>query len=71
MMYMRRPSLPVSVPFFKDPRLNVTVEQALPQAALHSHYHRARFAPRIRAKGIDPPATDFIVWLWKGHPPAA
>jgi uncharacterized damage-inducible protein DinB len=55
----------VNIPWFKDPPLNITTEQALMQAAMHSHYHRAQNATRLREIGIDPPLTDYIVWLWK------
>jgi uncharacterized damage-inducible protein DinB len=55
----------VNIPWFKDPPVNITTEQALMQAAMHSHYHRAQNATRLREIGIDPPLTDYIVWLWK------
>jgi uncharacterized damage-inducible protein DinB len=58
----------ITIPWFKDPPLDLPVEQALLQAALHSHYHRAQNATRLRELGGVPPATDYIVWLWKGKP---
>jgi uncharacterized damage-inducible protein DinB len=45
-----------------------TVREALLQVAMHSHYHRAQLATRIRELGGDPPLTDFIVWVWDGRP---
>jgi len=56
----------INIPWFKDPALDLPVEQALLQAALHSHYHRAQNATRLRELGGVPPLTDYIVWLWKG-----
>jgi len=32
----------ITIPWFKDPPMTVTVAQALTQAAMHSHYHRGR-----------------------------
>lgn len=55
----------VNIPWFKDPPVNITVEQALMQAAMHSQHHRAQNAARMRELGIEPPLTDYIVWLWK------
>jgi uncharacterized damage-inducible protein DinB len=56
----------IAIPWVKDPLLEIPVEQALLQAALHSHYHRAQNATRLRELGGVPPLTDYIVWLWKG-----
>jgi uncharacterized damage-inducible protein DinB len=56
----------VVVPWFKEPPLQLPVGQALLQAAMHSHYHRAQNATRLRELGGVPPLTDYIVWLWKG-----
>jgi uncharacterized damage-inducible protein DinB len=55
----------VNIPWFKDPPMNITVEQALMQAAMHSQHHRGQNATRMRELGIEPPLTDYIVWLWK------
>ena len=60
----------VNIPWFKDPPLDLPVEQGLLQAALHSHYHRAQNVTRLRELGGVPPLTDYIVWLWKGKPDA-
>jgi uncharacterized damage-inducible protein DinB len=58
----------VEIPWFKP--LKITVRQALTQAAMHSHYHRGQNATRLRELGGVPPATDFIMWLNQGQPPA-
>jgi len=58
----------VTIPWFKDPPISITIEQALTQAAMHSHYHRGQNATRLRELGGNPPLTDFIFWLWKGKP---
>jgi uncharacterized damage-inducible protein DinB len=60
----------INVPWFKDPALDLPIEQALLQAAMHSHYHRGQNATRLRELGGEPPLTDYIVWLWKGKVPA-
>jgi uncharacterized damage-inducible protein DinB len=57
----------VSMPWFKPP-LEITVERALAQLAMHSHYHRGQNAVILRELGGDPPTTDLIVWHWKGRP---
>ena len=56
----------INVPWFKDPALDLPIEQALLQAAMHSHYHRGQNATRLRELGGEPPLIDYIVWLWKG-----
>ena len=61
---------PINVPWFTDPALDLPAEQALLQAAMHSHYHRGQNATRLRELGGEPPFTDYIFWLWKGKPPA-
>lgn len=66
----QRLSEEVDVPWFKDPPLRLRVEDALMQAAMHSHYHRGQNATRLRELGGEPPMTDFIVWLWRGRPQA-
>ena len=59
----------VTMPWFKPP-LELTVENALAQMAMHSHYHRGQNAVILRERGGEPPTTDLIVWLWKGRPAA-
>ena len=61
----------VTIPWFKDPPLVITREEALTQAAMHSHYHRAQNATRLRELGGAPPLTDLIIWWWKGRPEPA
>jgi uncharacterized damage-inducible protein DinB len=56
------------IPWFTDPPLELTVSQALVQAAMHSQHHRGQNAVRLREIGAEPPATDMIVWWWKGRP---
>jgi uncharacterized damage-inducible protein DinB len=58
----------VSPPWFKEPAVHLTVAEALTQCAMHSHYHRAQNATRLREVGGEPPLTDLIVWYWKGRP---
>lgn len=57
----------ISMPWFKPP-LDLTVERALAQLAMHSHYHRGQNAVILRELGGEPPTTDLIVWHWKGRP---
>ncbi len=56
------------IAWFKDPPLTIPLEQALLQAAMHSHYHRGQNATRLRELGGEPPLTDYILWLWKNKP---
>lgn len=44
-------------------------EEAL-EVPMHSHYHRAQLATRIRELGGEPPLTDFVAWTWAGRPAA-
>jgi uncharacterized damage-inducible protein DinB len=62
---------PVSIVWFKDPPLTITVAEALTQCAMHAHYHRGQNATRLRELGGVPPTTDLIVWHWKGRPAGA
>jgi uncharacterized damage-inducible protein DinB len=59
----------ILMPWFKPP-LEITVERALAQLAMHSHYHRGQNAVILRELGGEPPTTDLIVWHWKGRPAA-
>jgi len=63
-----RPEL-IEVPWFRPPA-KIAIRHALMQAAMHSHYHRAQNATRLRELGGVPPTTDFILWLHKGQPTA-
>jgi uncharacterized damage-inducible protein DinB len=58
----------VEIPWFKEPLLKISVEHALTQAAMHSHYHRGQNATRLRELGGQPPPTDFIAWLRRSQP---
>jgi uncharacterized damage-inducible protein DinB len=59
---------PISMPWFTDPPLTITVTEALTQCAMHSHYHRGQNATRLRELGGTPPLIDLIAWYWKGRP---
>lgn len=61
----------VSVPWFQDPPLTITVAEALAQMAMHSQHHRGQNATRLRELGGEPPTIDLIVWYWKGRPTPA
>jgi len=50
------------------PRPSLTLELALTQGAMHSHYHRAQNIAKLRELGGTPLPADFIFWLWKGEP---
>jgi uncharacterized damage-inducible protein DinB len=58
------------IPWFKDAPRQITIGEALHQAVMHSQYHRGQNATRLRELGGEPPLTDFIIWLYKGRPPA-
>jgi uncharacterized damage-inducible protein DinB len=60
----------VTIPWFNDPPLALSVGQAMLQSVMHSHYHRAQNATRLRELGGEPPLSDLIVWYWKGRPAA-
>ena len=61
----------ITMPWFKDPPLTLTVGEALAQCALHSQWHRGQNAARLRELGAEPPTVDLIVWYWKGRPEAS
>lgn len=42
------------------------VRDVLTHVLLHSHYHRGQAATALRALGVDPPGTDFIVFVREG-----
>jgi uncharacterized damage-inducible protein DinB len=60
----------VVIPWFKEPPLTLTRTEALTQMAMHSQWHRAQNATRLRELGGEPPMSDLIVWYWKGRPSA-
>lgn len=43
------------------------VSDALSHVLLHGHYHRGQAAAALRALGVDPPWTDYIVWVRAGR----
>lgn len=45
-----------------------TLAQTFLQVFSHSAYHRGQICARLREIGIDPPMTDFIVWIWSHQP---
>jgi uncharacterized damage-inducible protein DinB len=57
----------IVMPWFRPP-FELTVENALAQMAMHSHYHRGQNAVILRELGGEPPTTDLIVWHWKARP---
>ena len=59
----------VTIPWFKNPPLSITVSEALTQCTMHSQWHRGQNAARLRELGARPPSVDLIVWYWKGRPP--
>jgi uncharacterized damage-inducible protein DinB len=61
----------ISIPWFRDPPLALTVSEALMQCAMHSQWHRGQNATRLRELGATPPTSDLIIWYWKGRPSAA
>jgi uncharacterized damage-inducible protein DinB len=61
----------ITIPWFQDPPLSITVADALTQCVMHSQHHRGQNAVRLRELGGQPSDTDYIIWLWKGRPAAA
>jgi uncharacterized damage-inducible protein DinB len=61
----------VPIPFFKDPPLVLSGQEALTQAVMHSQWHRGQNSTRLRELGAEPPMLDMIIWIWKGRPEAA
>jgi uncharacterized damage-inducible protein DinB len=45
------------------PNGQCSVAHAFMQVCLHSHGHRAQCAKLLRRHGVEPPATDFILWV--------
>jgi uncharacterized damage-inducible protein DinB len=58
----------ITMPWFKDPPLTLTIGEALAQCAMHSQWHRGQNATRLRELGGTPPTVDLIVWYWKDRP---
>ena len=57
----------ISMPWFTDPPLSITVTEALTQCAMHSRYHRGQNTARLCELDGEPPLTDLIAWCWKGR----
>jgi uncharacterized damage-inducible protein DinB len=45
-----------------------TMAETMLQVSQHSTYHRGQVNMRLRERGIEPPLTDFIAWVWLGKP---
>jgi uncharacterized damage-inducible protein DinB len=48
--------------------LPATLSESVFQVFTHTAYHRGQIATRIRELGGEPPAVDFIYWVWAGKP---
>jgi uncharacterized damage-inducible protein DinB len=44
-----------------------TVGETFYQVIAHSNYHRAQANRRIRELDAEPPAVDYIIWVWAGR----
>ena len=60
----------VRIPWFPEPPCIITAGQALVQLAMHSQHHRGQCMTRLKDFGGEPKNVDWIIWLWKGKPPA-
>jgi uncharacterized damage-inducible protein DinB len=60
----------VHVPWFPDPPCNISVGEALVQAAMHTQHHRGQLMTRLKDYGGEPKNVDWIIWLWKERPEA-
>ena len=58
----------VHVPWFPDPPCNISVGEALTQAAMHTQHHRGQLMTRLKDFGGEPKNVDWIIWLWKEKP---
>src|SRR6185436_3307255 len=47
-----------------------TICDTVLQVVTHSTYHRGQINTRLRELGLDPPLTEFFVWVWLGKPEA-
>ena len=43
-----------------------TLGETMLQISQHSTYHRGQVNMRLRERGLEPPLTDFIAWVWMG-----
>jgi uncharacterized damage-inducible protein DinB len=69
---------PLEVPWSRmvESRLGRKAEEhslgeTLLQVVMHSTYHRGQVNMQLRQLEVEPPLTDFIVWLWLGKPQPA
>jgi uncharacterized damage-inducible protein DinB len=46
-----------------------TMRETIAQILLHTTYHRAQVASRVRELGGEPALTDYIAWIWMHRPP--
>ncbi len=60
----------VRIPWFPDPPCVISVAEALVQVAMHTQHHRGQLMTRLKDFGGEPKNVDWIIWLWKGRPPA-
>ncbi len=58
---------PITFPIAGETERRSSFRDALLQVVMHSHYHRAQIATRLREIGGQPPLTDFIIWIWDGQ----
>jgi len=58
----------IHVPWFSDPPCNISVGEALVQAAMHTQHHRGQLMTRLKDHGGEPKNVDWIIWLWKQKP---
>ena len=45
-----------------------TLRETIAQILLHTTYHRAQVATRVRDLGGEPALTDYIAWIWMNRP---
>ena len=48
-----------------------TMRETIAQILLHTAYHRAQVATRVRELGGEPALTDYIAWIWINRPRAS
>jgi uncharacterized damage-inducible protein DinB len=65
---------PVNFPWFEmivekfGTQRPATLSESALQVFTHTAHHRGQIAIRIRELGGEPPAVDFIYWVWAGRP---
>ena len=58
----------VRIPWFPDPPCEITIAEALVQAAMHTQHHRGQCMTRLKDFGGEPKNVDWIIWLWRQKP---